>query len=531
MRTASPLARRLLIVLAVALSPLLARALPGEDEDSGAPPPRVVWASDDAEVAGYLARGPQPGDVLVLAAGHYGRLVFDRPGAVAAEAPVTIVGEAFYARHLADRAGEAPVDGAALLRRLPGPDRRGARQDAAALTPLGLDGWTFRRGAWAVAGFDIEATSGGRHLINADVPRGGAGSFRFVHNRLSNCTAPDACLWDRTDADGNPVNGGVLLMLNGGTAGAEVRDNVFEDIRGFLVVSVANADHGSVIRHNTFRRLWPWAANAGEAIQIGSVQPVPEPDAPPEVAPTRVLVADNVFREIHSDGEIVSVKSGGNVLRGNLFADSPTAGLSLRDGADTLVEDNEVVRSIGIRVMGERQTIRGNLVLWPRDGWGIWLENGAGRAGYFCAARRRFWQSPPLYWRYRAPVGTTISGNRVVVAPGEEERAIAVRQRDKTCFSRGCGDEAGVIECDRAPSAAELAAILLGTGNMIEVAAPSVAPDRGRGEENGAAGPAAAGAERDPAGGDAVSPKGRRVRDGGTAGAGSPREPAEAAPR
>ncbi|MCJ8190226.1 polysaccharide lyase 6 family protein [Sphingomicrobium aestuariivivum] len=115
-------------------------------------------------------------------------------------------------------------------------------------------------------------------------------------------------------------------------------------------------DNRHRIDHNYFGPRPPLARNGGETIRIGT-------SAQAEHR-SRTLVERNIFDRTDGDAEIISVKSGANMLRDNLFLRAAGT-LSLRHGDDNRVEGNVFlghgkVNTGGIRIINERQVVRDN---------------------------------------------------------------------------------------------------------------------------------------------------------------------------
>lgn len=115
-------------------------------------------------------------------------------------------------------------------------------------------------------------------------------------------------------------------------------------------------DNGARIDHNYFGPRPPLGSNGGETIRIGT--------STESGSDSATIVEDNLFERCDGEVEIVSVKSGGNIVRRNTFLESQGA-LVLRHGSGNLIEDNiflggGVKHTGGIRVINERQTIRNN---------------------------------------------------------------------------------------------------------------------------------------------------------------------------
>ncbi len=110
------------------------------------------------------------------------------------------------------------------------------------------------------------------------------------------------------------------------------------------------------IDHNFFGPRPDVGGNGGETIRIGTS----------EYAHTvsHTVVDNNWFEHCDGENEIVSNKSGGNVIRANVFFESQGA-LVLRHGDGALVEGNVFLgngkpRTGGIRVINRGQTVRDN---------------------------------------------------------------------------------------------------------------------------------------------------------------------------
>lgn len=115
-------------------------------------------------------------------------------------------------------------------------------------------------------------------------------------------------------------------------------------------------DNRARIDHNYFGPRPPLGSNGGETIRIGT--------STESGSDSFTLVEDNLFERCDGEVEIVSVKSGGNVIRRNLFLESQGS-VVLRHGSGNRVEDNVFLgrgapHTGGIRVINERQVIRNN---------------------------------------------------------------------------------------------------------------------------------------------------------------------------
>src|SRR3546814_8972840 len=90
-------------------------------------------------------------------------------------------------------------------------------------------------------------------------------------------------------------------------------------------------DNGHRIDHNYFGPRPPLGSNGGETIRIGTSEE--------SLSDSHTIVERNIFDRTSGEVEIVSVKSGGNIVRENLVLASQGA-FVLRHGNGNLVERN-----------------------------------------------------------------------------------------------------------------------------------------------------------------------------------------------
>ncbi len=115
-------------------------------------------------------------------------------------------------------------------------------------------------------------------------------------------------------------------------------------------------DNRHRIDHNYFGPRPPLGSNGGETIRIGTSEE--------SLSASNTIVERNIFDRTSGEVEIVSVKSGGNILRENLVLEAQGA-FVLRHGNGNLVERNiflgkGVADTGGVRVINRDQTVRGN---------------------------------------------------------------------------------------------------------------------------------------------------------------------------
>lgn len=115
-------------------------------------------------------------------------------------------------------------------------------------------------------------------------------------------------------------------------------------------------ENGHRIDHNYFGPRPVLGSNGGETIRVGT--------SAYSMYDSKSVIENNVFDRCDGEVEIISIKSGANIVRGNLFLES-RGSLTLRHGDGNLVERNVflgrgVEHTGGIRVINRNQTVRGN---------------------------------------------------------------------------------------------------------------------------------------------------------------------------
>jgi len=120
--------------------------------------------------------------------------------------------------------------------------------------------------------------------------------------------------------------------------------------------SEASQENHHRIDHNYFGPRPVLGSNGGETLRIGTSHY--------SLSDSFTLVENNYFDRCDGEVEIVSVKSGSNQVRGNLFFESKGT-LTLRHGDNNIVEENvflggQVDHTGGIRVINKGQIIRNN---------------------------------------------------------------------------------------------------------------------------------------------------------------------------
>lgn len=129
---------------------------------------------------------------------------------------------------------------------------------------------------------------------------------------------------------------------------------------GGLVIQVwlpdTNHINNHLIDHNFFGFRQPYGGNGAETIRIGNSWS--------SQLESRTVVENNVFLHCDGENEIISVKSGDNTVRNNLFFES-RGGLVCRHGHNNILESNTIVGNnlpgtAGIRLVNQGHIVYDN---------------------------------------------------------------------------------------------------------------------------------------------------------------------------
>lgn len=129
------------------------------------------------------------------------------------------------------------------------------------------------------------------------------------------------------------------------------------------------------IDHNYFGYRPIFGSNGGETLRIGTSHY--------SLTDSYTLVENNYFHQTNGEVEIISVKSGKNILRGNVFFEAQGT-LTMRHGNGNIIEENiffgnGVEHTGGIRVINKDHVIRNNYLeglTGYRFGSGFTVMNG-----------------------------------------------------------------------------------------------------------------------------------------------------------
>jgi poly(beta-D-mannuronate) lyase len=210
-------------------------------------------------------------------------------------------------------------------------------------------------------------TIGGVQLLNQITLEGEYLSligFRFTDNGAIHVKNGVACRISRCHM--NNLKGGQWLRVDSKSRGVEIdhclfekKENNREKDKGcqLMRLEVTNNKESHHIHHNHFRDIPKGKTGNGyETIQIISQT---NPKDPPG-GDTGNVVEYNLFERCDGESEIVSVKSSGNLLRGNTFSHC-RGELVLRNGHRNVVTGNWFLGgSGGVRLQGNDQVVVNN---------------------------------------------------------------------------------------------------------------------------------------------------------------------------
>lgn len=148
--------------------------------------------------------------------------------------------------------------------------------------------------------------------------------------------------------------------------------------RGLRVVPNART-FGNRFDHNYLHDFWRASArsNAGDALQIGS-------NGSHTAMNTGTVMEYNLLERMDSDGETLSVKSSGSIIRFNTFKDSNV--VNIRHGSNNQLIGNTVINSKALSTHGNNNQVIGNALrntpLIVKNGDITQEQMQAGRGGH-----------------------------------------------------------------------------------------------------------------------------------------------------
>ena len=299
------------LLAAAAISTLVAPPLAAQSVSSEA---RVMLVRTQDEYR-RAASNPQPGDVIVLANGEWRDFEIVLTGRGTPERPIAL---------LAQEAGKVIITGRSNL-------KLGGRH-------MLVSGLVFRDGY----------TPTGEVIAFRRTKEDVATDSRVTQVVIENFNQPDRTrtdYWVALDGQRNRFDHNVLLGKTNAGVTLAVRLDLEE-----------SRENGHRIDHNYFGPRPVLGSNGGETMRIGTSRE--------SMFNSRTLIEDNVFDRTNGEIEIISIKSGANIVRGNLFLEAQGA-VTLRHGDGNTIEGNVFLgngkpNTGGIRVINRDQIVRGN---------------------------------------------------------------------------------------------------------------------------------------------------------------------------
>ena len=264
----------------------------------------------------------QPGDTLLLQDGtysHLGKVSFTGNGT--ADYPIILK---------AANTGKAIISGTTEIR--------------IAGSYLQLEGLYFHK-AWAS---DFE-------MIEFQLDK----EHPATHCRITQCAIDDC----NDPAKGEKPGGGTenWIGLHGNNNRIDHCYFANKRARG-LVIQITVEDGGDhnhhQIDHNVFGYRKPFGGNGAEIIRVGNSWS--------SQLPSYSIIEENIFYHCDGENEIISIKSGFNIIRRNLFYES-RGGLVCRHGHNNIIDSNVIIgnhlpATLGIRIINQGHTVSNNYV-------------------------------------------------------------------------------------------------------------------------------------------------------------------------
>lgn len=200
----------------------------------------------------------------------------------------------------------------------------------------------------------------GLHFMKGCAGRSAVISFRSGTNEIANnCRLSDCVIDDFNNANRMDDNNWIVLF---GKNNRVDHCNLINKKNMGVVLAVILDDERSrenfhSIDSNYFGKRIPLASNGGEIIRVGLSQHCQ--------FNSNTIIRDNLFEYCDGETEIISIKSGSNIVSGNVFKESQGS-VVLRHGDNNTVRDNAFIGNGktgtgGVRVINKGQTVTGNL--------------------------------------------------------------------------------------------------------------------------------------------------------------------------
>lgn len=298
----------LTILVATALFPVQASAQSAKTDA------RIMLVKSQDEYRRVVS-SLKPGDVIVLANGEWRDFEIVLTGQGTKERPIAL---------MAEKAGEVIITGRSNLK-IGG-------------TFMLVSGLVFRDGYTPTG--EVIAFRRSKNDVATD--------SRVTQVVIENFNQPDRTrtdYWVALDGMRNRFDHSSLV----GKTNAGVTLAVRLDLPG-------SRENGHRIDFNYFGPRPVLGSNGGETIRIGTSRE--------SMFDSNTLVENNVFDRTNGEIEIVSIKSGANIVRGNLFLEAQGA-VTLRHGDRNIIERNVFLGrgqpgTGGIRIINRDQIVRGN---------------------------------------------------------------------------------------------------------------------------------------------------------------------------
>lgn len=191
------------------------------------------------------------------------------------------------------------------------------------------------------------------HASGRNQIRNGATNIRFVHNVFESSGDGAYITIAGDDAEiaynelRNKKTVGNMIDVRG--AGSQIAQRVW-------------------IHHNYFHDFSSAGENGAETIRFGL--------SGLSMSKGLGIIEHNLFVRSVGENEMLSIKSGSNIIRYNTLLDSPGAQLTLRHGNENLVYGNYFKATDGIRIFGDRHRVFSNYL--EANSGGINIGNGGG---------------------------------------------------------------------------------------------------------------------------------------------------------
>ena len=287
-------------------------AAPSKDSDAKSRPVQLVGSQDEYR---KVAQKLQPGDIIILADGEWRdfEIVFAGRGTKAK--PITLISET-PGKVIITGKSNLKIGGSHML----------------------VTGLVFRNG-YSPTG-EVIAFRRTKEDVATD--------SRVTKVVIDHFNQPDRYktdYWVAMDGKRNRFDHSNLI--------GKANDGVTLAVRMDLETSKQN---GHRIDHNYFGPRPVLGSNGGETIRIGTSRE--------SMFDSATIIENNLFDRTDGEVEIISIKSGANVVRNNLFLESRGA-VVLRHGDGNVIERNVFLgkskeHSGGVRVINRNQIVRGN---------------------------------------------------------------------------------------------------------------------------------------------------------------------------